>query len=74
MALSQYDIDGGGNGDVFALGQPVFLAPSTQFEMKLGSVVGNFPASTSLYGPSNDQVANLQLMVLLKGWKVRPRQ
>lgn len=73
-ALSPYDIDGGSIGDPFSLAQPVFLAPNTPFEIVLNSVVGNFPAATNLMGPSVNQVAILQLMCVLRGWKVRPRQ
>ncbi len=74
VACSTYDFDGGDKGDTFSFGQPVFLAPNTTFSIKLGSIVGNFPAATNLMGPSADQVAILQLMCVMKGWKVRPRQ
>lgn len=74
VAPSIYDFDGGDKGDPFSFGQPVFLAPNTTFDIKLASVSGNFPASTNLMGPAADQVAILQLMCVMKGWKVRPRQ
>lgn len=73
LALSPYDIDGGSIGDPFSLGQPVFLAPNTNFNVTIASVIGSFPTSNSLMGPSTDQSAILQLMVALRGWKVRPR-
>lgn len=74
FALSPFDIDGGNIGDPFSFGQPVFLAPSTQFQLTLNSVSGNFPAASAIYGASADQPAVVWLMAALCGWKVRPRQ
>lgn len=74
MALSQFQGDDGNVGDPFSLAQPVFLAPNTPFEITLSSVTGNFLAATNLMGASANQVAILQLVCVMKGWKVRPRQ
>lgn len=74
VACSHVDLDNGERGDAFSFGQPVFLAPNTQFELTLASVTGNFPAVTNTQGPSANQVSIVWLMAALQGWKVRPRQ
>lgn len=67
------DIDGGKTGDPFSLAQPVFLAPSTNFEIDLQYPLGNAPAATNIYGASADQPATVWVGMIMQGWKVRPR-
>lgn len=68
------DIDGGRVGDPFSLAQPVFLAPSTNFEIDINYPLGTSPAATDLYGSASDQPATVWVGMILQGWKVRPRQ
>lgn len=70
---SPYDIDGGKRGDTFTLGQPVFLAPNTQFQASISFPLAASPSPANMYGASNDQTANLWLGVMLCGQQVRPR-
>lgn len=71
---SPYDIDGGKNGDPFSLGQPVFLAPNTTFEIDINFPLATSPAATNIYGTGADQPATVWTGMVLQGWKVRPRQ
>lgn len=74
MAGSPFDIDNGKRGDTFSLGQPVFLAPSTQFQVSINfPLAGTAPAATNIYGASADQTATVWTGVVLCGQKVRPR-
>jgi hypothetical protein len=71
---SIFDIDGGMRGDTFSLGQPVFLAPNTQFQFQIAfPLSGAAPSAVNIYGASNDQTATIWTMVMLCGQKVRPR-
>lgn len=74
VAASNADIDGGRIGDPFSLGQPVFLAPNTTFQININFDLGNGPAATNLYGASANQPATVWCGMILQGWKVRPRQ
>lgn len=71
---SNEDIDGGRIGDPFSLGQPVFLAPNTTFEIDINFDLGTSPAATNIYGAGADQPATVWCGMILQGWKVRPRQ
>ncbi len=71
---SPYDIDGGKRGDTFSLGQPIFLAPNTQFQFQISFPLGgSAPSAANVYGASNDQTATIWTGVMLCGQKVRPR-
>ena len=74
VSNSVADIDGGRIGDPFSLGQPVFLAPNTTFQIDISFPLRNSPAATDLYGASADQPATVWCGMVLQGWKVRPRQ
>jgi hypothetical protein len=71
---SPYDIDGGQRGDTFSQGQPIFLAPNTQFQFKIQFPLGTTaPSNANIYGASNDQPATIWTGCILGGQKVRPR-
>ncbi len=70
---SPFDIDNGMRGDTFSLGQPIFLAPNTQFQFTIDFPDAASPSPANMYGASDNQTANLWLGVYLCGQKVRPR-
>lgn len=74
LSQSNADIDGGKIGDPFSLGQPVFLAPNTTFQINITFPLGTSPSAADLYGASADQPATVWAGMILQGWKVRPRQ
>lgn len=73
VSPSPFDIDNGKRGDPFSLGQPIFLAPSTNFGCTITFPVAASPSPANIYGASDNQTAILWLGVWLVGQKVRPR-
>lgn len=61
-------------GDTFSFGQPVFLAPNTNFQIKISYLLQNSPVSTNMFGTSQNQPGTILTGMIMTGFKVRPRQ
>ncbi len=66
-----------GLGDIFTLDQPVFMAPTTPFEMSIGFPQANSSALTSMFngdGTTHTKTATAWAYAEMRGIKVRPLQ
>ncbi len=66
-----------GMGDIFSLDQPMFLAPTTPFTMKVKFPEGNSLVTTGMYngaGTTHTEIGTFFAYAELRGIKVRPPQ
>lgn len=72
--MAPSNVDQWALGDTFSFGQPVFLAPNTNFGITVRYQLQNSPSSANCYGNSADQPPTFLTGAIMEGYKVRPRQ